>query len=176
MINGKRRLETGDRKKNIEYRISNDEGAGYSVLGTRYGIHLYHIPYTSILLCSGGLVEGTADAVAAAFQDMGVDHGGLNVFMSQQFLHSTDIVAIFQQMGGKAVTQSMGAAGFGNSGISDGFFNSLLHGRWIEMVAVAVPGSGIDGEICSRKHILPDEFLVGIGIFFIQGIGKINLA
>jgi hypothetical protein len=34
---------------------------------------------------------------------MGVDHGGTDVFMAQELLNGANIVAIFQQMGSKAM-------------------------------------------------------------------------
>jgi len=32
---------------------------------------------------------------------MGIDHRGFDIFVAQQLLHRADIVAIFEQVGGK---------------------------------------------------------------------------
>ena len=39
-------------------------------------------------------VEGGFDGEAAALEDVGVDHGGFYVFVSEEFLHSADVVAV----------------------------------------------------------------------------------
>ncbi len=40
---------------------------------------------------------------------MGIDHGGLHVAVPEEFLDGADIVTLFQQMGGKAVPDALGA-------------------------------------------------------------------
>jgi hypothetical protein len=49
-----------------------------------------------ILLAIGGLVEGAADAERAVIEDVGVDHGGRDVAMAQQFLDGADVVSGFE--------------------------------------------------------------------------------
>ena len=46
-----------------------------------------------------GEVCRTPDASSALVQDMGVDHGGVDVAVPQQFLDRPDIVPFFQEMG-----------------------------------------------------------------------------
>ena len=41
------------------------------------------------------------DCDAGAVEHMGVNHGGDNVGMAQQFLHGADIISVFQQVRGK---------------------------------------------------------------------------
>ena len=41
-------------------------------------------------------------------------------------VNRADIIAIFQQMGGEAMTQGMGAAGFGNIRFDDSFPHRFL--------------------------------------------------
>jgi hypothetical protein len=38
---------------------------------------------------------------------MGVDHSRFDIIMSQQLLNGSDVVAVFQQMRGKAVAKGM---------------------------------------------------------------------
>ena len=42
------------------------------------------------------LIEWTADSQAAAVEHVGVDHGGLDVLVAQEFLNGVDDVAIFK--------------------------------------------------------------------------------
>lgn len=45
--------------------------------------------------------------MTAAIKHMGVDHGGGDIGVAQEFLNGTDIVTAFEQMSGKAVAQSV---------------------------------------------------------------------
>jgi hypothetical protein len=56
---------------------------------------------------SGLLVQGTIYAKNICFCHVCVNHRCLDVGMAQEFLHSSDIVAIFKQMSGEAVSQHM---------------------------------------------------------------------
>ena len=51
------------------------------------------------------LVEWAAHGFRATIQDMSIDHGGLHVLMSEQFLHGPNIVAGFQQLCGERVPE-----------------------------------------------------------------------
>ena len=64
----------------------------------------------------GGRVQGAADAAAAAVEDMGVDHGGADVAVTQELLNRADVVAVFQEMRREGVSQGVAAGGFGDSG------------------------------------------------------------
>lgn len=39
-------------------------------------------------------VEGGFDGEAAALENVGVDHGGFYVFVSEEFLHGANVVAV----------------------------------------------------------------------------------
>ena len=51
------------------------------------------------------LVEWAAHGFGPSIEDMGIDHGGLHVLMSEQFLHGPNIVAGFQQLCGERVPE-----------------------------------------------------------------------
>ena len=42
----------------------------------------------------GLAVEGGFDSEAAALENVGVDHGGFYVFVSEEFLHGANVVAV----------------------------------------------------------------------------------
>ena len=79
---------------------------------------------------SGCTVNRRDHAAPALVQDMKVDHGRRNVSVAKQFLDSTNVVAGFQQMGGKAVSQRMGGSGLGqlrsDHSVLDRALNRLL--------------------------------------------------
>jgi hypothetical protein len=52
----------------------------------------------------GQSVGGASDAPAASIQDMGVNHRGTNVVVSEKLLNCPDIITVFQQVGREGVT------------------------------------------------------------------------
>ena len=46
------------------------------------------------------VVEGAANG-RTAVEDVGVDHGGFYIFVPKEFLDSTNVVSVFQELGGK---------------------------------------------------------------------------
>jgi hypothetical protein len=46
------------------------------------------------------VIKRGADGTGAALQDVGVDHGGLDILVSEEFLYCADIISILQKMGG----------------------------------------------------------------------------
>ena len=70
------------------------------------------------------VVERASDGEAAALEDMGVDHGGFDIFVAEQFLNGADVVAVLEQMGGKRVAEGMTTDGFiGDTSQSGGSVN-----------------------------------------------------
>ena len=52
----------------------------------------------------GEIIQWAHDSVAALLQDVGVDHGGTDVRVSQQGLDGANVRAPVQEIGGEAVT------------------------------------------------------------------------
>ena len=46
-------------------------------------------------------VEGASDAGCPMLENVGVDHGGGDVAMAEQFLDGSDVVAVLEKMGGE---------------------------------------------------------------------------
>jgi hypothetical protein len=44
-------------------------------------------------------VQGASDAAVTAVQDVGVDHGGLDAAVAEEFLDGADVVTVFEQVG-----------------------------------------------------------------------------
>ena len=61
----------------------------------------------------GGLVERGTDGEAAAIQDVGVNHSGFDIFVTEQLLNGSNIIAGFEQVGGEGMTQRMWPDRFG---------------------------------------------------------------
>ena len=52
-------------------------------------------------------IQRTADALAAAIENMCINHGCTYILMPQKLLDGSDIIPILQQMGSKGMPESM---------------------------------------------------------------------
>ncbi len=57
---------------------------------------------------------------------MGVNHGGGDVTMAEQFLNGANIVAAFEKMGGEAMAKGMATGGLSEAGGGDRAFDGVL--------------------------------------------------
>jgi hypothetical protein len=48
-------------------------------------------------------IKWTADAAGAAIENVGVDHDGAYVVVSEQLLDGADVLAVFQHVRGKGI-------------------------------------------------------------------------
>ena len=67
-------------------------------------------------------------------QDVGVDLGGFDVFVAEEFLDGADVVAGFEQVGGEAVTEGVTAGGFDDAAGFDGGMDGALEVGIVGMV------------------------------------------
>ncbi len=65
---------------------------------------------------------------------MGVDHRGADILMAEEFLDGTHIIAILQQMRGKAMAQGVTTAALRESGALDGVLHGFLQDGFGEMM------------------------------------------
>ena len=73
-------------------------------------------------------VEGGFDGESAALEDVGVDHGGFDVFMPKEFLNGPYVIAGLEEMGGKRVAEGVGADSFCYVCLFGGLFDGFLEG------------------------------------------------
>ena len=52
-------------------------------------------------------VHRTANTRRSTIEDMGIDHRGLDVAMTQEFLYRSNIVAAFEQVSGKGMSEGV---------------------------------------------------------------------
>ena len=72
------------------------------------------------------LIEGAADGQSRFVQHMSVNHRRRNVLVAEEFLHSTDVVAVFEQMCGEAVPERVATRSLRNADASDRQFHGVL--------------------------------------------------
>ncbi len=87
---------------------------------------------------AGSLFEGiqrALDGKGAAFHHMGVDHGGADVFVAEQFLDCADVVAGLKQVRCEGMAQGVGRDVFGDFGFGGGAADGFLDAGGVEVVA-----------------------------------------
>ena len=65
---------------------------------------------------------------------MGVDHGGFDIFVTEEFLDGADVVAALQEVSGEGVAEGVTADAFGEVGGSGGLFEYFLESAFVEMI------------------------------------------
>jgi hypothetical protein len=117
-------------------------------------------------------VEGAADAGGAAVENVGVDHGGRDILVAQQFLDGADVVAVLEQVGGEAVAKDVWDDGLGDVGSSGGLAHGPLDQSLVSMVATGLPGSGVAVVADGGEYPLPPPLGGSAGILHPLGIGQ----
>jgi len=80
---------------------------------------------------------------------MRVNHGSADVLVTQKFLYRTDIIAVRQQVGGKAVPQCMTADGLDNCAQFYGLLNRLLNAADMQVMSSFPYGWNIPSVECT---------------------------
>ncbi len=116
-----------------------------------------------------GFVERTPNAETGFVQNMRIDHRRGNILVSQEFLDRPDVVAAFEQMGGKAMTESVTTGRLGDAGGEDGLFYSVLEILFWDVMTANLATTGIERRLGRREDILPNPGSLGVRIFSTQG-------
>jgi hypothetical protein len=95
-------------------------------------------------------------------QDMGIDHGGGYILVTEQFLHGANIGAFHEKMRGKGMPQCVRRYPLIDTGLFCSSFHRPLQSTLVHMVAPLYPGLWIDSNIPGSKQELPTKFPMGI--------------
>jgi len=101
---------------------------------------------------------------------MRVDHRRSHILVSKELLHSTDVVSIFEKMGGKGVPKCVTGSPFGDPRFLHGPFEGFLQNGCVDMMTAFPLGSGILPPVLLRKNPLPAPLGGCVGIFAIQRV------
>jgi hypothetical protein len=136
------------------------------------------------------LVQRTLDSCGAGCADVRVDHRGAQVGVPQQLLDRADILAILQQVCGKAVPQRMAGGLFENPRAFDRRGDGLLDGRFVDMVSPYLaafrrfvgafagilrsgfPRSRVGAQGGRGVQVLPAQGAAGVRVLCRQGVGQ----
>ena len=89
------------------------------------------------VICRGReVVRGTADGEGSAVEDMGVDHRGADVVVTEELLHGADVVAVFEEMRGERMPQRVAGGPLVNASLTHGVFHCPLDRAFVNVVVV----------------------------------------
>ena len=133
---------------------------------------------------SGSGVQRTFYGQAAALQDVGVDHGGFDVFVAEEFLDGADVPSttlrvnstVLEEVGGETMAKGVGGDRFVYPGGPGGLLDGFLEDAFVYVVAHGFAGGGVHREGDGGEEVLPGEFLGSVGVFPDQGVGEVDLA
>lgn len=74
---------------------------------------------------------------------MGVDLGGFEMGMAEEFFELVDASAVFEIRGGKGMPQGVNGYTFPQSGAMGGFFEGFGEGVFVEMMTTDDAGFGV---------------------------------
>ncbi len=85
--------------------------------------------------------------------------------MSEQVLYSPDVIAAFEKMSRKAMSQSMRGDVFVNVSILGGSSDGILQTTSMGMVALQFSTAWIPGDVLGWEDILPFPLKLRTGVF-----------
>ena len=116
--------------------------------------------------------QGAAYREDVLLGNVGVDHSGTDILVSQEFLDSTDVVAGLDQMGGEGVAKGVGRHFFGQASFFGRFGEGAADGAFVEMVPSFDAGTRVDRERSGGEQVLPLNILGALGFFLAKAWGK----
>src|SRR5208337_1698799 len=115
-------------------------------------------------------VRGTANASAAAVQDVRVDHGRTNVLVSQEFLDRANVVAGGQEVCGKGMPKRVACRAFRESRRGYSSCYRFLDQGFVDGMTALSPSRRVPPATLFREYELPAPFSIGIGVLMGQGM------
>src|SRR3954471_11525386 len=91
-------------------------------------------------------IERACYAQAGFLEDVGVDLGGGDVGVAEEFLDGADVVAGLEEMGGEGMAEGVATDWFGNLAELDGVADGALEDEFVEMRASLFFGTRIFGD------------------------------
>jgi hypothetical protein len=120
------------------------------------------------------VVNRAANVEPGAVADVSVNHRGGDIFVPEELLDGPDIIAILQKMGSETVPKGVAARRFGDPAGPNSILDRVLQVSFRGMVPAFFSTARIDRDLFGGEDVLPGPFTSGVGIFPVQGVGKIN--
>ena len=121
-------------------------------------------------------VGRASDARWALVEDMRVDHRRAHVSMTQKFLHGADIVSVFEQVGGKRVTERVAGRALRDTGCPHSVLDRTLQDRLMQVMTATLARQPLHVGARGWEDPLPSPLPARVGIFAREGPRKLNPA
>ena len=121
-------------------------------------------------------VEGRFYCQPAALENVGVDHGGFDVFMPEEFLNGSYIVSALEEVGCEGVAESVRGDALANIGDLLGFANGTLECGFVNVVTGCFSGLRVGVKSVCGEDVLPEPVFAGGWVFLGEGVGKVDFA
>jgi len=101
-------------------------------------------------------------------KDVGVDHGGLYILVSEEFLDGSYNVAVLEKVGCEGVAEGVRGNTFVYFSEEGCLSNGFLEGSFVDVVAARDAGFGISEEGDCGEDALPNPLFMSGRIFFFK--------
>jgi len=122
------------------------------------------------------IVQWALDGHSSALKDVGIDHGGAEVLVTEEFLDGANVIPILEEVGGEGVAEGVATDAFLNAGFAGSRFDSALQTGGIQVVTTLFSAARIERASGSGKEVLPDQFTSSVGVFYFEGVGEVDFA
>ena len=102
---------------------------------------------------------------------MRINLRGGYVPVPEEFLHGSDVVAVFQQVSGEGVAEGVGAGALGDAGMPDRVSDRPLKDGLMEVVTAVLAGRSLNVDSGGRGDPLSRPLAAGVGVLAGEGPG-----
>jgi len=123
----------------------------------------------------GGLtIQRTLDREPPTLKHVGVDHGGLHILVTEQFLDGPNVIAILQKVGGEGMAKRVRRNVFVDFCAAGGFPDGFLNHCFMQMMTAGQPCALVFGEVRRREKVLPNPIFTRTRILAIKSVRQID--
>ena len=136
----------------------------------------YADPPIPRLYMGSHFVQWTANTRWATIEYMRIEYRCFGMAVAQKLLDGSNVRPVFEQMRGKRMTKRVTDRSFCQTSQHHGISDSLLHEKFVNMMAALFLRLEIMPSVLLRKDPLPAPVLRGVGILPVKGIWKLHTA
>ncbi len=94
--------------------------------------------------------------------------------MSEELLHGSDVVAVFEKMGSERMTQAVTRRSVRQARLENGLSESPLHGRLMKVMAAPLASDGIHVVTRCGEDPMPRPLSAGVRVLPLQGMREFD--
>jgi len=106
-------------------------------------------------------IHRTLNPPSTWVQDVGVNHGRLNVFVTKQFLNRSNVVPLFEQVCSEGVAEGVAGGTLRKPHLSHRILDGALHTPLVNVAAAILARSRVHRSVFLGEHLDPRADRVG---------------